>query len=286
MGPTSRPPRTLALALAAAFVASAALASPASADRIYGGQKVSERLQVVLSVTDDGSALTSIALVSEMNCRTYFRTDTGTTTSVATLPAEPEEGVLYLADTAIAGGRVNASLLIVRDRGTSRSDIGRARLSGELTAGGGSGTFTITSQIVEKASGRTVRTCTRSMPWRVARDPGRLFAGNTSQGAPVVLRLSADRRRVTTSLIGWVAPCRLSGYYFEPHDDWLLPFAVAGDGAFTERYRYDAGERRDVIARFAGRFAGDRASGTLRSRVVGGGERCTIGRRTWTAATG
>jgi hypothetical protein len=287
MRPTSRLHRAIATAAVLAAGGGAAFASPAHADRIYGGQKASERLQMVFAVSDDGTTLRSVALVSELNCRnSYNRADTGTTTSVATLPAEPELGVLYLNDEAIAGGRLNATLLIARERGEGRTDTARGRLTGELTASRGSGTLTLTSQTVQDATGRVLRTCSRTLPWRVVRNPGRLFAGSTSQGAPVVLRVSADRRRVTSSLIGWVAPCRLASYYLEPHDDWLLPFRLTGGGSFTQRYRYDAGRNAEVIGRFAGRFTGDTASGTFRSRVVGGGDRCRTGPREWTVATG
>jgi hypothetical protein len=287
MRPISRLHRTIAITVAVAAGSGAAFASPAHADRIYGGQKTSERLQMVFTVSDDGAALRSVALISELNCRnSYNRVDTGTTTSVATLPAQPERGVLYLADAAIAGGQLDASLLIARERGTGRTDVARGRLTGELTASRGNGTLALTSRTIEDATGRVLRTCSRTLPWRVVRNPGRLFAGSTSQGAPVVLRVSADRRRVTNSYIGWMAPCRLVSYYFEPHDDWLLPFRLARGGSFTQRYRYDAGRGADVIGRFAGRFTGNTASGTFRNRVVGGGDRCDTGGRTWTVATG
>jgi hypothetical protein len=287
MRPTNRLHRAVATAAVVAGAGSAAFASPAHADRIYGGQKASERLQMVFAVADDGATLNSVSLVSELNCRnSYNRADTGTTTSVAALPAAPELGVLYLTGAAITDGRIDATLLLARERGEGRTDTARGRLTGDLTASRGSGRLALTSQTVEDSTGRVLRTCSRTLPWRVARNPGRLFAGSTSQGAPLVLRLSADRRRITSSLIGWVAPCRLASYYLEPHDDWLLPFRLTAGGSFTQSYRYDAGRNADVIGRFAGRFRGDNASGTFRSRVVGGGERCQTGARTWTVATG
>jgi hypothetical protein len=281
---TTRFRRLLITALAAA--ACGVSAAPAAASRMYGGQKTSERLQMVFAVSDDGATLESAAVLAELNCRGYNRIDTATTTSVAALPAEPRPGVLYLAGQAIAGGRLDATLLIAREYAPGRTDVVSGALTGTLTANGGRGTLALTSRVVEDATGRLVRTCSRTLPWRVLRRPGRLFAGNTSQGAPIVLLLSADRRRVVRSLIGWTARCRRASYYAEPHDDFLLPFRLTASGTFVQRYRYDAGGGADVIGRFGGRFRERTASGVFRSRVRGGGERCDTGRRTWTARTG
>lgn len=275
-----------ALGASLAVLSLASLAPPAAATRIYGGEHLSERLNLNLSVSDDGATLTGITLVSELRCGSYMRPDTGTTTSVDALPAQPEEGVLYLTGTSLSGGRIDATLLIARRRGTGRTDIARGRLTGSLTAGRGSGTLQLSSQIIEDAGGRVLRTCSRTLPWRAARNPGRLFAGATSQGAPVVLRVSADRRRITSTLVAWVAPCRVARYYFEPHDDFLLPFGVRRGGSFSQRYRYDAGGDAEAIGRFSGRLSGTTARGSFRTRVVGGGDRCNTGRRTWSATTG
>jgi hypothetical protein len=101
-----------------------------------------------------------------------------------------------------------------------------------------------------------------------------------------VLRVTRDHRRVTQSLISWAAPCRRLALYREPTDEWLLPFSLSRGGRFAQSYRYDAGERGEVIGRFAGRVGETTASGSFRSRFQSRRERCNLAPQTWTAATG
>ncbi len=290
MSPT-RPHRRSRLGPPACILtAVAALAGPvptAAAERIYGGDKASDQLEVSMAASDDGAALVRVSIASELVCGAYRRVDLATSTSVPALPATPPaDSVLYLTGGAISGGRVDATLVRSRPRGAGRSDVATARLTGSLGAGRGEGTLALTSRIVENATGRVVRTCSRSFPWSVRRNPGRLYAGSTSQGGPVVLRVAAGARRITGSQYAWVATCRRVEYYFEPHDDYLLPFRLGAGGTFSQPFRYDAGERRDVIGRFGGRLAPGGASGKLRIRIAGGGERCRMPTATWTATTG
>jgi hypothetical protein len=255
---------------ACALTAVAALAgpvAPAAAERVYGGDKASERLELAMAVSDDGAAVTRASIASELVCGDYRRVDTATSTAITAL-------------------RVDATLVRARPRGAGRTDTATARLRGELGTGRGEGTLTLTSRITENATGRVLRTCSRRFPWRVGRNPGRLYAGNTSQGGPVVVRISADRRRITATRYAWVATCRRVEYYFEPHDDYLLPFRLGSGGTFSQPFRYDAGLRRDVIGRFGGRLTAARGSGRLRVRMAGGGERCRTPDATWTVTTG
>src|SRR5215216_6002352 len=102
-------------AAAVAFIAAAAslgLAAPASASRVYGGQPVSKRLQVVLDVSDDGARLQSVSFLLDLPCSRSDRTlEMGTTTAVAELPAQPAAGSRLLAGGTIASGRLNATLM-------------------------------------------------------------------------------------------------------------------------------------------------------------------------------
>ncbi len=275
---------------ACALTAVAALAgpvAPAAAERVYGGAKASERLELAMAVSDDGAAVTRVSIASELVCGGYRRVDTATSTPITALPAAPPaDGVLYLTAGTVGGGRLDATLVRARPRGAGRTDTATARLRGELGTGRGEGTLTLTSRITENATGRVLRTCSRRFPWRVRRNPGRLYAGNTSQGGPVVVRISADRRRITATRYAWVATCRRVEYYFEPHDDYLLPFRLGSGGTFSQPFRYDAGLRRDVIGRFGGRLTAARGSGRLRVRMAGGGERCRTPDATWTVTTG
>jgi hypothetical protein len=287
--PPTRPSRRgllAALAGATLLVALAGPVAPAAAERAYGGDSSSEELEISLAASDDGATITRISLISQLVCGGYRRVDAATSTSVAELPAAPVTDVLYLSGAAITGGRVDASLLIARPRGAGRTDVASARLTGTLTASRGQGTLRMTSRIVRRSTGQVLRTCSATLPWRVLRNPGRILAGSTSQGAPLMLRVSADGRRVTTARYGWVTPCRRVEYYFEPRDDYLLPFRLGSDGTFSQPFRYDAGQRRNVIGRFGGQVRTGSASGRLRVRIAGGGERCRLPALTWTATTG
>jgi hypothetical protein len=288
--PTRRSDRTARSIIALTVIAVAAglgSANPASASRIYAGQPVSQRLQLVLDISDDGTRLQTMSFFLDLPCRRTDRTlDMGTATAVAELPAQPSAGSHASADTTIAAGRLSATLLTVRARGTRRVDVTRGQIAGSISASEGHGTLVARRTVVERATGRALRSCTRTMRWRTLRGPGTIFAGTTSSGAPVVLRLTPDHRRVTQSLISWAAPCRRLSFYIEPHDKWLLPFALAPGGRFAKSYRYDAGGGGEVIGRFAGRVGETTAAGTFRSRLQSRRDRCELPPQTWTATTG
>jgi hypothetical protein len=263
------------------------LADPASAARVYAGQQLSERLQLVLDVSDDGTRLERMSFFVDMTCRRSDPTvDMGITTSVAALPAQPAAGSHLLAGGAIAGGRLTATLLTARSRGDRLLDVVRGDLSGSVSASAARGTLVARRTVVELATGRILRSCTRAIPWRTIRGAGTVFGGATSVGAPVVLRVTQDHRRVTQALISWAAPCRRVALYREPTDEWLLPFRLSEEGRFVQSYRYDAGARGEVIGRFAGRVRETTASGSFRTRVRGPRDRCDLAPQTWTAATG
>jgi hypothetical protein len=275
------------VAVAVAVGVLAAAAVPASAARVYAGQPVSERLQLVLDVSDDGTRLDRVTFFLDMSCRrTDPAVDMGRTTTVAALPAQPAVGTHLLAGGAIAGGRLTATMLTARTRGRAQLDVVRGELSGTVSEAAARGTLVARRTVVERATGRVVRSCTRSIPWRTVRGAGTVFGGATSAGAPVVLRVTRDHRRVTQSLISWAAPCRRLALYREPSDEWLLPFSLPPGGRFAKSYRYDAGGGGQVIGRFAGRVRETTAAGTFRSRFVDGRERCVLEPQTWTAATG
>jgi hypothetical protein len=279
--------RTIAGLAILTLAAWGALAAPASASRIYAGEPVSQRLQVVLDVSDDGTALQGLTFFLDLPCtRTARLLDMGTARPVAALPAQPTPGSHLLAGGAVTGGRVSATLLTSRARGDALMDVARGELTGTMTASEARGTLVARRTVVERSTGRVLGSCSKTLRWRAVRGPGTVFGGRTSAGAPVVLRVTRDHRRVTRSLISWAAPCRRASYYIEPHDKWLLPFAVSRGGRFDERYRYDAGAGGAIIGRFAGRVRENRASGVFESRFQSRRDRCGLRPQTWTATSG
>jgi hypothetical protein len=279
--------RRAVLAAVAALGLVCCFADPASAARVYAGQQVSERLQLVLDVSDDGTRLEGMSFFVDMTCRRSDPTvDMGRTTSVAALPAQPAADDHLLAGGAVADGRVTATLLTARARGSTLLDVVRGDLAGTVAETAARGTMVARRTVVEVATGRVVRSCAATIPWRTIRGPGTVFGGATSAGAPVVLRVTRNHRRVTQSLISWAAPCRRADLYREPTDEFLLPFSLSAGGRFAQRYRYDAGASGDVIGRFAGRVGETTASGTFRVRFQSRRDRCVLAPQTWTAATG
>jgi hypothetical protein len=265
----------------------AGLADSASAARVYGGRPLSDRLQVVLDVSDDGTRIDDMAFFLDMTCRRTDPTvDMGRTTGVAALPAQPAAGSHLLAGGAIAGGRVTATLLTARARGRTLMDVVRGELAGSVTARDAHGVLLARRTVVAVAVGRVLRSCTRSIPWSAVRGRGTVFGGATSSGAPVVLHVTPDHRRVMHSVVSWAAPCRRAAVYREPSDEWPLPFALPASGRFEQSYRYDAGAGGQVIGRLAGRIASSSASGSFRSRFESPRDRCVLAPQTWTAATG
>src|SRR4051812_16656144 len=166
-------------------------AAPASAARVYAGEPVSHELQLVLDVSDDGTALEGLSFLFHVSCEPkYQMVDFGTTTTVAQLPDRPPVGVHLLAGTTIGAGVINATLL------TSRIDLGevvnvaRGVLHGRLTASQAWGTLAVTQSVIDTATARVLASCTQLMRWRGARAPGVVFGGSLSDGAPVVLRVT------------------------------------------------------------------------------------------------
>jgi len=279
--------RRLVLAAVAALGLTPCLADPASAARVYAGQQLSERLQLVLDVSDDGARLEGMSFFLDMTCRRSDPTvDMGRTTTVAALPAQPSAGSHLLAGGAIAAGRLTATLLTARARGSSLMDVVRGELTGAVTPSAARGTLVARRTVLELGTGRVLRSCTRAIPWRTIRGRGTVFGGATSRGAPVVLRVTRDHRRVTQALISWAAPCRRLALYREPTDEWLLPFRLSATGGFAQSYRYDAGNRGQVVGRFAGQVRETTASGSFRTRFQSARDRCALPPLTWTAATG
>jgi acyl-CoA synthetase (AMP-forming)/AMP-acid ligase II len=121
--------RRAGVAAVAALALVPCLADPASAARVYAGQPESERLQLVLDVSDDGTRLEGMTFFVDMTCRRSDPTvDMGRTTSVAALPAQPAAGSHLLAGGAIAGGNLTATLLTARARGSTLLDVVRGEL--------------------------------------------------------------------------------------------------------------------------------------------------------------
>jgi hypothetical protein len=197
--------------------------------------------------------------------------------------------------------------------GASIANVARGRLAFEwtlsaaLSGPAASGTLRIAG--ARRLSGRVQRCAakpTRAFEAKLAGPPAGAGARPRSRGlyvgtssyevvdrlqAPVVMRASKDARKVTAR---WTiaATCRRGGR--ERIVNLTPPTRVRADGRFSRKERYlvrylDATVR--YRASFAGRFAGDGATGTLRlrARVYNRSgtrlrTRCDSGTRTWSTS--
>ena len=205
------------------------------------------------------------------------------------VPAGPEE----LQGRAIsADGHFEAS-------GTTRYRFGDLEgqveedFIGTIIGNEVTGTFRATARLSRPDSGRRVATCrSGEVHWRGESAPGRVFAGLTSTGDPVMVKLSADRLQVQLMLVVGTATCTGSDAAIRSATTnvWTgVP--VRPDGRFTGGGRY---RRRDSGAlirgsdHVRGRVSGDRATGSWQDGYTettrnGAVSRCRVARARWSA---
>lgn len=158
-------------------------------------------------------------------------------------------------------------------RGTDSRSNGKAalrvteRIQGSVRRSRAAGTFTVAMELVDKASGARRQTCrTATLRWSAASAPGRVYAGQTDAGGPVVVQLDRARRQITTFRAGWIGTCTKSGPF--GMGEHLSEVKVARSGAFadslSEDEPVDGGGTRAVDVALSGRMAATRASGVYR----------------------
>jgi hypothetical protein len=174
------------------------------------------------------------------------------------------------ANVAFAGpisrtGRVRLRGLGAADYGTAvgavQETIG-ARFRGAVA----SGTLTMTIRLVDKATAAPVTTCRSGVVrWRTVSAPGRVFAGLTGQGRPVVVRVNRAATRVTDLQVSWIADCSAGGA--ADLGDHLGNFPLGPGGRFgddfTASFDLPGGGRTSFAYRIHGAVGRRRASGTF-----------------------
>ena len=155
------------------------------------------------------------------------------------------------------------------------------------------GTFRATATLSKPDSGRRVATCrSGEVHWRGESAPGRVFAGLSSTGVPVMLKLSSDPVQVQLMLVVGHTTCTGSDAAIRSATTnvWTgLP--VRPDGRFTGggRYRFrDGGILVRGRDRVRGRVKGDRATGSWQDGYTettrnGAVSRCRVARARWSA---
>jgi hypothetical protein len=146
---------------------------------------------------------------------------------------------------------------------------------------------------VKDATGAQVDTCSVKATFKTAATKGKVYAGLTSQRAPVVIELSASGGAVHHLHIGWRSTCKPQGGF--QFGDTLTGFArvrgVFGDD-FTQSFGEPSQEHETDAYSVHGRLTKLKATGTFRVKtqeIAGTGAieaDCDSGAITFTAATG
>ncbi len=283
---------SLAAAVGATAAALAAAGPAQGADAIYGGA-AKGGAPIVVKADATLQTLQSIVLSWAAPCSDgrYYGTGGELT------PAEPvagfSPGPRELLVERNAKGKFSGTQLYASDLGTAVAAI-QVQVSGKLTPKRSSGTLSAIAKIADKATSAEVTSCqTGTLKWDAARNPGIVYGGATSQGEPIVLRLAADRTRVSDVITTWEAPCGEAGSWRAP--DHFVNFPVKRTGRFGNPFADDAtvadGTKRHWDYSIAGVLKKNNAKGTLQVKVTetdaaGTAPNCDSGKVTWKVATG
>ena len=188
----------------------------------------------------------------------------------------------------------------VRLRGLGTTDYGSALGAVQETIGArfrgavASGTLSMTIRLTDKATAAPVTTCrSGAVRWRAASAPGRVFAGLTGQGRPLVLRMNRSATRVADLRVSWIADC--SGGGATDLGDDLTNFPLDPGGRFgddfTRSLDVPGGGRIALAYRIHGTAGPRRASGTFgvtETDTDAGGatvDTCTLAPVRWSAVS-
>lgn len=255
----------------AAIVACALVSAPPApaqaAPAIYGGFTLAGRNQPVVIVADaDRRHVTSVVISWRTTCQDHRVYDAAT---------------LTLADGSPGGGKTlgtsrnaNGSFAGVSERSLTLADgqpaTVRFTMSGTITKRVAAGTFQ--AEVLTIAGASTNGGCrTATYRWGALREPGRMFAGATSQDEPVVVRLSSDHKSVDELVIGWDVPvCRPeeAAISFQ-FGDFLTNFPI-DHGVFSDTFdqRYHLDKDTDAIYDYEVHGQLMRGTGTARGRFA------------------
>jgi hypothetical protein len=96
--------------------------------------------------------------------------------------------------------------------------------------------------------------------------PGRVYAGTSAAGGPVVVELDRARREITAFRLAWIGSCTASGSY--ALGEHLSDVKVAASGSFAdslhENVPLDGGLKRTLAISLRGAAGRTSVSGTYR----------------------
>jgi hypothetical protein len=284
--------RLIPLAAAAAMVAGAPPAH--AAGWVYGGA-TSGREPIAIKADKTGKKLASAVVAWEGQCEDGMRFPGAAELTPAHAQPGFTPGPTDLTMSRNARGRFKGTEMAGMDLGDSVAALS-LQIDGKLGRGRASGTLSAVVKITDKATGNAVASCqTATLRWSASRAPGKIFAGATSQDAPVVVRVDPRRRKVDDLMLTWhSASCTPENYI--RFDEDLTNFPIARSGAFADTFSQDfamdGGGKRTFAYNVAARITKTTARGTIQVGVTetdpAGAQTssCDTGSVTWKALTG
>jgi hypothetical protein len=284
---------TARLIFLAAATALAATAPPASGS-VYGGSTGGSE-PIAVTANKAMKKLTSVVVGRSAECDNGMRFYDDRELTAATVQPGFNPGPDDLLMSRNAKGRFKGT-----ETGSASSADSVAaivfQIEGKLSPHRVSGTLSGTAKIMDKATGNAVGSCqTGTLRWAASRAPGKVFAGATSQGEPVVARVDPARHKVSDLMLTWESKsCTPPGFVRVPDD--VGNFRISRSGAFgapfDEEFALDGGGKRTFAYDVAGHVTKTAARGTYRvtmNEADAAGTQtssCDTGAIGWKARTG
>jgi len=237
------PVRVAAAAAAAASLVAVTPAAAAGSDRVYGGH-TSDFAPFALRVGANGAKLTGMLLQVDFRCDDGGGASwSGRASFRPFKPATTRPGDNDLTPARISRRRTfRATGEAAAYYGADMTGTITEKLRGTVRRSTAHGIYSATLVMRNTETGATVRTChSGTVRWEARSAPGRVYAGQSSDGQPLVIERSRDGRSVTTLWIAFTAPCP-SGGAFEIGMG-LTDFPISRSGRVGDRW--DDEEKRD-----------------------------------------
>ena len=205
-------------------------------------------------------------------------------------PAALPSGVHVLAgDRVRRSGSFRASGFGIEGFGTAIGAITHTIAGKVRRNGSASGTIRARIRLRDQATGADLQTCeTGELKWTGRSARGRVYAGQTTQGMPMVVELDKARRTVDEVRFGWAGPCTPSGSF--TIGDRISDFDITNN-RFGDSFQstFDVGGGAKVVVDYAldGRLRKSKAAGSvsvkfIRTDAAGAvTETCDSGRLDW-----
>lgn len=262
--------------------------------RYYGGV-TSQGAPFVLELTRGGKAVAGATILVTGDCddgqqMRYY----GRLTFEPGMPAFVPVGEHVFGSRRVSkSGRFSASGIGADSFGSAEGLMSET-ISGRVRRNGAAaGTYRSIVTMVAPDGSTMARCDTGTLNWSASSDRGRIYAGTSSAGFPIVLELEARRTTVKRMRFGWGAPCTPEGSLIVP--DELTGFRLSGGSfgdTFQQSFDRDDGGKNLYDYAVEGRVKRSNASGTFSVKYTetdpagATTATCDAGGATWTARSG